>query len=457
MSSHHAARVEASAHRSRRSLLARLFVRERALFFTALLIAGAAAGLGAPVDFVLFGLVLSGVALFHHHTLPMALVGLAAIVAYQLVFTGFDTGPGFGGLQRHLSHEWVTLTNLLGLLLGFAVLAKHFADSHAPAVLPKLLPAGWRGAFLLLAVVFVMSSFLDNIAAALIGGTMARAVFRGRVHIGYLAAIVAAANGGGSGSVIGDTTTTMMWIDGVSPSAVLHAYAAAVTALVVSGLIAAHQQHAHEPLAEQAAAPPPLDWPRLAIVAFILVATVAANVVANVWFPEWLDRFPVIGAAVWVAILLTTPLRSPDWSAVPTALRGSAFLLALVVCASLMPVETLPDASWPATLGLGFVSSVFDNIPLTALALDQGGYDWGVLAYAVGYGGSMLWFGSSAGVALASVYPEAKSVGRWLTHAWHVPVAYVAGFIVLMTVLGWHPPGDNVETAPPRHGVITIP
>ena len=63
----------------------------------------------------------------------------------------------------------------------------------------------------------MLSSFLDNIAAALIGGTMARHVFRGKVHIGYLAAIVAASNAGGSGSVVGDTTTTMMWIDGVSP------------------------------------------------------------------------------------------------------------------------------------------------------------------------------------------------------------------------------------------------
>jgi Na+/H+ antiporter NhaD/arsenite permease-like protein len=69
--------------------------------------------------------------------------------------------------------------------------------------------------------------FLDNIAVALIGGTSARAVFRGKVHIGYLAAIVAASNTGGSGSVVGDTTTTMMWIDGVNPLQVLEAYIAA--------------------------------------------------------------------------------------------------------------------------------------------------------------------------------------------------------------------------------------
>jgi membrane protein implicated in regulation of membrane protease activity len=85
------------------------------------------------------------------------------------------------------------------------------------------------------------------------------------------------------------------------------------------------------------------------------------------------------------------------------------------------------------------VSAVFDNIPLTALALKQGGYDWGYLAYAVGFGGSMIWFGSSAGVALANIFPEAKSVGAWLRHGWHVAVAYVAGFAVLLAVMGWHP------------------
>ncbi len=70
------------------------------------------------------------------------------------------------------------------------------------------------------------------------------------------------------------------------------------------------------------------------------------------------DAFRFLGAAVWVAVLLTTGLRRPD----------------------------------------------------------QGGYDWGFLVYSVGFGGSMIWFGSSAGVALSNMYPEARSVGQWLRH-----------------------------------------
>jgi Na+/H+ antiporter NhaD/arsenite permease-like protein len=422
-----------------KSVALRLLHKERGLFAGALVVAATCIALGVPVDFVLFALTLAGVALFHHHTLQVALIGLAVIVLYKLGFTGFKTGPGLGGLGQHLLHEWVILTNLFGLLLGFALLANHFEESKVPAVLPRFLPDDWKGGFVLLLMIFVLSSFLDNIAAALIGGSIAGTVFRGKVHIGYLAAIVAASNAGGSGSVVGDTTTTMMWIDGVDPLDVLEAFVAAGTAMFIFGIPAAMQQQRYSPIIKDAAAGVKVDWARVAIVAFILATAIVVNVTVNVRYGEFSDRFPFIGVGVWAAILIAAPWRRPAWSLLPGAFKGSIFLLSLILCASLMPVEKLPAASWQTALGLGFVSAVFDNIPLTALALKQGGYDWGYLAYAVGFGGSMIWFGSSAGVALANMYPQARSVGLWLKHGWHVALAYVIGFFVLYAVLGWHP------------------
>ncbi|HTP99266.1 MAG TPA: citrate transporter [Casimicrobiaceae bacterium] len=392
-----------------------------------------------PIDFILFGLTLLGVALFHRHTLPVAVAGLLVIAAYKIAFTGFKEGAGLLGLVSHLHHEWVILANLFLLLMGFALLSRHFEKSRVPVVLPRFLPSDWKGGFVLLAMVFVISSFLDNIAAALIGGAMAHQLFRAKVHIGYLAAIVAASNAGGSGSVIGDTTTTMMWIAGVSPADVVEAYVAASVALVICGIPAAKQQHAYSPMIEHAHEHTSVDWIRVGIVALMLGGAIIANVAVNVLVPQLGDAFPFIGAAVWVALVITVPARRPDWEVLPDTLKGTIFLLSLVTAASMMPVETLPGASWHTALGLGFVSAVFDNIPLTALALKQGGYDWGFLAYAVGFGGSMIWFGSSAGVALSNQYPEAKSVIAWLRGGWHVTLAYVVGFFVLLAVLGWHP------------------
>jgi Na+/H+ antiporter NhaD/arsenite permease-like protein len=395
--------------------------------------------LGIPVEFILFALTLLGVALFHRHTLPVALTGLATITVYKLAFTGFKNGAGFGGFGLHMAHEWVTLANLFLLLMGFALLSRHFEESRIPDEMPALLPDDWKGGVTLLFLVFVLSSFLDNIAAALIGGTVARHVFSGKVHIGYLAAIVAASNAGGSGSVVGDTTTTMMWIAGVSPLSVVEAYIAAVIAMLIFAVPASLQQQRYSPIVKNPPSGLKIHKVRVFIVAAILIAALAANITANLKYPALLDALPVLGIAVWAVILLTAALRRPDWSVMPETFKGTIFLLSLVTAASMMPVEKLPAASWPTALVLGFVSAVFDNIPLTALALKQGGYDWGYLAYAVGFGGSMIWFGSSAGVALSNMYPEAKSVGRWIRHGWPVAAAYVIGFFVMLAALGWHP------------------
>ena len=409
-----------------------------------------------PIEFLLFACVLAGVALFHSFVLPIAVTGAIVIALYKIALSPFKTGSGSAGFAGHLEHEWVILVNLLLLLTGFALLARQFEDSKVPAVLPRFLPDDWKGGFVLLVLVFVLSSFLDNIAAAMIGGAIAHTVFRGNVHIGYLAAIVAASNAGGAGSVVGDTTTTMMWISGISPLEVLEAFIASGVALVICGVIAARQQDALQRIQREATESAVVDWGRVGVVVLILGLAIIVNVIVNVRFSEISDLFPFLGAAVWVAILIGALLRSTAWDLLPGALKGSVFLLSLVLCASMMPVERLPAASWQTALGLGFLSAVFDNIPLTALAIKQGGYDWGFLAYAVGFGGSMIWFGASAGVALTGMYPQARSVGKWVREGWHVTLAYVIGFFVMLAVIGFYPGSTPRAGLGPETSVATV-
>ena len=191
------------------------------------------------VEFILFAMTLIGVALFHKKTMYVALAGLVVILAFKFAFD-----PNFN-LFNHLmgtaarEGEWRILLNLLGLLFGFAILAKIFEESNVPEILPKFLPDDWKGGLVLLLMIMVLSSFLDNIAAAMIGGTIAMVVYKGKVHIGFLAAIVAASNAGGAGSVVGDTTTTLMWIDGVEPLWVLHAFVASLSAFLIFGVFGA--------------------------------------------------------------------------------------------------------------------------------------------------------------------------------------------------------------------------
>ena len=329
-----------------------------------------------------------------------------------------------------MQHEWVILANLFLLLMGFALLSRHFEKSQrARRDAGASCPTTGRARFVLLVIVVVISSFLDNIAAALIGGAMARAGVprqgahrlsgrhrrrlqrrrlrqRGRRHHHHH-----------------DVDRRRQPARACSrpssrPSVALvdlrHPGRAAAAAL-----FADHEGRAAPACASNGRAS--------ASCAPILVAAILANVIANLQFPAAARHASRSSAlAVWVVILRDrAAARGRTGRCMPETFKGTIFLLALVTCASMMPVEKLPAASWQTALGLGFVSAVFDNIPLTALALKQGGYDWGFLAYAVGFGGSMIWFGSSAGVALANMYPEAKSVGLWLRHGWHVTVAYV--------------------------------
>ena len=415
-----------------------------------------AAGSDAPsigpirLEFVIFGLILLGVASFHKQTFWVAVIGLSVLLLFKLIFdSGFNlpehlfgtTPMGQQIMDKELRQgEWGIILNLLGLLLGFALLSKIFEESGVPGILPKFLPNDWKGPALLLVFIFILSSFLDNIAAALIGGTIALVVFQNKVHIGYIAAIVAASNAGGSGSVVGDTTTTMMWIDGVSPMNVLHAYIAAGVALVFFVWFAAHQQDKYHPIRKDSNVVVKIDWLKILIVALILTGAIISN---------FLYDMPALG--VWIAIAIGAFIRPMPWKEVPGAIKGTIFLLCLVMCASLMPVEELPDASWVTAFALGFLSAVFDNIPLTKLCLEQGHYDWGMLAYTVGFGGSMIWFGSSAGVAITNKFPEARNVVLWIRKGWHVAAAYVIGFFALYLLLGWEPADNN------KHKVIDCP
>ena len=283
-----------------------------------------------------------------------------------------------------------------------------------------------------------MSAFLDNIAAAVLGGVMARHLYRGRVTVALLAGIVASSNAGGAGSVIGDTTTTIMWLNDISPITVMPAYIAALPAFLVIAPASAWAQHRYQPIIANDLPGHPLEWRRIWIVALILIAAVAANVLATA-LSEGEETAPWLGIALWAAILVTSLIARPDWSVARHGAKGAIFLASLVAAASLMPLKGLPTPSWQTAFGLGLLSSVFDNIPLTALALRQGGYDWALLAFSVGFGGSMVWFGSSAGVAITNSYPEGRSVIRWLKEGWFVPIAYVVGFFIMLIATGWDP------------------
>ncbi|HIV15844.1 MAG TPA: citrate transporter [Candidatus Avisuccinivibrio pullicola] len=392
---------------------------------------------GIRYEMIIFALMLVGIAVFYNSTRQVALLGLVALCFFKYEFTdGFSVVTklfGYAGENGEwVKGSWNTYFNLILMLPGFAILADIFEHSRFPALLPKYLPSDMRAGMLLLFFVFILSSFLDNIAAALIGCSLAAAVFGGKVHIGYAAAICAASNAGGAGSVVGDTTTTLIWIYGKDPLVIAQAFLPAAVATVIVAFFAARAQQRYAPALPTAADDIRVDKKALASVFLILICAILFN-----YFLE------MPGVGIWLAILVSFFFTKVRIGVVKTAYDSTVFLVALVFCAELVPIESVPDASILSTLVIGFVSAVFNNIPLTQLCLIKGGYDWPLISYAVGFGGSMIWFGSSAGVAVCGVFTKARSFMNWLRYGWYIPFAFVVGFAVYLLVLGWDPVKGN--------------
>ena len=392
---------------------------------------------GVRYEMIIFALMLVGVAIFYNKTRQVAVLGLIALCFFKYEFTdnfsvitklfGYTNAEG-----EFVKGSWSTYFNLLLMLPGFAILANVFEHSRFPDLLPKYLPSGLAGAMLLLVMIFILSTFLDNIAAAMIGCTIAAAIFKGKVHIGYVAAICAASNAGGAGSVVGDTTTTLIWIYGKDPLVLAQAFLPAGVALLIVAFFAGRQQQKYAALVTDVPDSVHIDKRKLAVVVLILIGAISFN---------YLFELPAIG--IWIAILIGLLFTKINLKAAVDAYDSTIFLVALVFCAELVPIDSVPDASILSTLAIGFVSAVFNNIPLTQLCLLKGGYDWPLISYAVGFGGSMIWFGSSAGVAVCDKFNKARSFMNWLRYGWHIPFAFVIGFGVYLLVLGWDPMKGN--------------
>ncbi len=392
---------------------------------------------GTSLDFIIFVATLTLIALKEKLKLEprdIALSGLSLVLAHHL-YIGTDFLDHFTHDHGH-GRRIVSMGNIGALLLGFAVVSKCFERFRLGEWLPAILPDDWRGAAILLSFILVLSAFLDNIAAALIGFAIARKVFQERVTVGYVAAIVACSNAGGAPSVVGDTTTTMMWLKGVSPLDVLHAGVGTLGAGAIVIYFAARQQDKYQRILKDPAGGltfADLNWSYFRVVFLALAGCITGNLLIDL---------PAVG--LWIGLVIggfLVGFTKMPYGEITHAAKEAVFLLSLVAMAGLMPVKELPDASAIVAFVVGIGSSGFDNIPLTEICLSQGGYDWGVLAYAVGYGGSMTWFGSSAGVAVCAKdkFPEGKDVFAWIKQGWFVPVGYVVGYALMIGTVGWNP------------------
>jgi Na+/H+ antiporter NhaD/arsenite permease-like protein len=356
------------------------------------------------------------------HARKLTVVGIAFPVL-SLIFVR-QHGDEIAAWLDHFGNpeEYRLLYNVALLLPGFGMLAYYFEHSGFDARLVKYIDSDAK----LLIAVCALSAVLDNIAAAMIGGVLIRSRYgKANAPFKMLVGVICASNLGGAPSPIGDTTTVMLFVDGKPVAELLKAAAAAVGALAV--IIALSVRHRHLLLPVKEDRPTPVKWSL-----FWPMLGIPGLLVGNIVLEE-----PGLGLWAGIAAGCLVGRARFRWSILkPTGgpMASMYFLVILIASAGMIPVEAfrpVMEGLSPTGMAytLGILSAFFDNIPLTKLAINLGGFDWGLLAYSVGFGGSATWFGSSAGIALGTTYPELYDTKRWIRPFFAVQLAFLAGFV----------------------------
>jgi len=114
--------------------------------------------------------------------------------------------------------------------------------------------------------------------------------------------------------------------------------------------------------------------------------------------------FPCLG--IVPLILLTAGERS--WAPIKEGSSAASFLLPLIVAAGfinlglVIPHDTLRSTGM--VVSTAWISAIIDNIPVTKVLFEANVGHWALLAFCVGVGGSMTYFGSTTSVAVIEGY-----------------------------------------------------
>lgn len=280
---------------------------------------------------------------------------------------------------------------------------------------------------------FVVSAILDNLTTTLVMIQIGRFMYRDKKNfILFTINTVIAANAGGAMSPVGDVTTIMLWLAGkfTAWEIVFYGIFPSLVAWIIPQSLLTHKIKPEAPKLSEQKEVPPLQWNIIVIGFFTFGFAVMVNI---------LNLPPFIGILLGlsaVAILIdfrhkqgklkkktnkiVNVIKTIDMATITffigilLAVNALAFTGVLAEIAKFLFGQNPAENENALILGntiIGIISSVFDNVPLTAAVMDMlpqtvAHQYWILLAITAGTGGSMLIIGSAAGVAAMGQVPE---------------------------------------------------
>lgn len=391
------------------------------------------------------------------HKLVLSKSALALLIGTLLwIIVSVTHGPEAVGELSHAAGDIFSIVVFLLAAMSLVEVLVHYRFFDVIRGKLFALHLSERQQFVVISLIsFVLSAFLDNLTTTIVMIQISRRFFRGENLVRAAANIVIAANAGGAFSPIGDVTTIMLWfagkfgaldvlMQGFLPALLLWAV---TTAIMYRGITRETPDETTEIVTKLTKSE----------------RTIVVMVLGSFFLPVAMNLFglpPYMGlllglALVWLAVdifkrvsgrhthleaSLDEMIRKTD---IPSLKFFIGILFAVAALGELGVLERLADTLYGATptlgamvagnVGLGFLSAILDNVPLTAMAIEilptNDPALWVLLALTAGTGGSLLVIGSAAGVVAMGMIKE-------LSFAKYFRVAFVPALAGYLAAVG---------------------
>ncbi len=298
---------------------------------------------------------------------------------------------------------------------------------------------------------FFISPVADNLTTALILSTVLFTIDKKNLSFLVPGAIniVVAANAGGAWSPFGDITTLMAWTAGKGEFIdFLYLFPASVLGWGLTAFLLSKSVPDGEPPFDAASEKKPTVRDGGMGVVYLGVGTIVMAVLGHQFF-----HFPAMwgmmfGLSILKLYSITLSKTGQDGFNIYVNMQkveNDTLLFffgilsavgALHFLGFLHYIHSLYDILGPtaANIGVGFISAIVDNVPVMSAILKSSPTmdvdQWLLVTLTAGIGGSLISFGSAAGVGVMGRLHGIYTFGAHMKHAWTILVGYALSMVI---------------------------
>jgi Na+/H+ antiporter NhaD/arsenite permease-like protein len=300
---------------------------------------------------------------------------------------------------------------------------------------------------------FFISPIADNLTTALILSTVLITIERENKAFLVPGAIniVVAANAGGAWSPFGDITTLMAWTAGKAQFAdFLWLFPASILGYIVTAVLLVRVVPNTIPEVDLSKEIKPVMAEGAKVVIALGIFTIFSAVMSHqvlhlpaMWgmmfglsllklFDYRLKRKHGKGFGVFESMSKIENNTLMFFFGILAAV-GALYFIGWLALASVVYDPSVLGPTW-SNIGVGFLSAIVDNVPVMSAVLkaspEMGLDQWMLVTLTAGVGGSMIAFGSAAGVGVMGKLPGIYTFGAHMKYSWMILIGYIVSCIV---------------------------